>query len=145
MSFYEVLSSLQEIGGLIVKRGTAMGPLVLPLLLSPVLFLFAWLFESILVIKGIPLITVVCVLVALWLIFNYTHHYARFAKHDPDRLQSEEYRYETARLQMIAAKELPEPVSADKLPLADPAPNLPEPEASVQEEGSLTSNDIDEE
>ena len=57
MSFHEVLSSLQEIGGLLVKRGTVMGPLVLPLVLSPVLFLFAWLFESTLVIKGIPLIS----------------------------------------------------------------------------------------
>ena len=83
-----------------------MGPLVLPLLLSPVLLFFAWLFESTLVIKGIPLITVACVLAALWLIFNYTRHYGRFAKHDPDRLQSEEYRYETARLQMIAAKKI---------------------------------------
>ena len=145
MSFHEILSSLQEIGGLIVKRGTAMGPLVLPLLLSPVLLFFAWLFESTLVIKGIPLITVACVLVALWLIFNYTRHYGRFAKHDPDRLQSEEYRYETARLQMIAAKELPEPVPADELPLADPASNLPEPEASVETEGALTSNNTDEE
>lgn len=122
-----------------------MGPLVLPLLLSPVLLFFAWLFESTLVIKGIPLITVVCVLVALWLIFNYTRHYGRFAKHDPDRLQSEEYRYETARLQMIAAKKLPEPVSVDELPLPDLAPNLPEPEASTQGEGPLTSNNNDEE
>lgn len=122
-----------------------MGPLVLPLLLSPVLLFFAWLFESTLVIKDVPVITVACVLVALWLIFNYTRHYGRFAKHDPDRLQSEEYRYETARLQMIAAKKLPEPVSADELPLPDLAPNLPEPEASAQGEGSLTSNDTDEE
>ena len=123
-----------------------MGPLVLPLLLSPVLLFFAWLFESTLVIKGIPLITVACVLAALWLIFNYTRHYGRFAKHDPDRLQSEEYRYETARLQMIAAKKLPEPVSVDELPpLPDLTPNLPEPEVSAQGEGSLTSNDTDEE
>ncbi len=122
-----------------------MGPLVLPLLLSPVLLFFAWLFEPTLVIKDVPVITVACVLVALWLIFNYTRHYGRFAKHDPDRLQSEEYRYETARLQMIAAKKLPEPVSADELPLPDLAPNLPESEASAQGEGSLISNDTDEE
>lgn len=122
-----------------------MGPLVLPLLLSPVLLSFAWLFESTLVIKGIPLITVACVFVALWLIFNYNRHYAQFAKHDPERLQSEEYRYETTRLQMIASKELPEPVSADELPLANPAPNLPESEASVQEEEPLAPTDIDKE
>ena len=122
-----------------------MGPLVLPLLLSPVLLFFAWLFESTLVIKDIPLITVACVIAALWLIFNYTRHYGRFAKHDPDRLQSEEYRYETARLQMIASKKLPEPVSADELPLPDLVPNLPEPEASTQEEESQASTDIDKE
>ena len=122
-----------------------MGPLVLPLLLSPVLLFFAWLFESTLVIKDVPVITVACVLVGLCIIFAYLYHFARFAKHDPDRLQSEEYRYETARLQMIAAKKLPEPVSVDELPLPDLAPNLPEPEASAQGEGSLTSNDTDEE
>ncbi len=122
-----------------------MGPLVLPLLLSPVLLFFAWLFESTLVIKDVPVITVACVLAALWLIFNYTRHYGRFAKNDPDRLQSEEYRVEIARQKIyISAKELPDPVSEDELPLADPAPNLPEPEASVQEE-SLNPNDIDEE
>ena len=100
-----------------------MGPLVLPLLLSPVLLFFAWLFESILVIKGIPLITVACVLAALWLIFNYTRHYARFAKNDPDRLQSEEYRVEIAWQKIISAKELPDPMTADDLPLIDPVSN----------------------
>ena len=100
-----------------------MGPLVLPLLLSPVLLFFAWLFESILVIKDIPVITVACVLVALWLIFNYTRHYGRFAKNDPDRLQSEEYRVEIAWQKIISAKELPDPMTADKLPLIDPVSN----------------------
>ena len=146
MPFRNILGSLQETGGVLIKRGTAMGPLVPTLIMSVALLVFAKLFESTLVIKDVPLITVLCVLVALWLIFNYTRHYGRFAKHDPDRLQSEKYRSETMRMKMmIAAKELPQPVSADELPLADPAPNLPEPEVSVQEEGSLTSNDIDEE
>lgn len=146
MPFRNILGSLQETGGVLIKRGTAMGPLVPTLIMSFALLVFAKLFESTLVIKGIPLITVVCVLVALWLIYNYTRHYGRFAKQDPDRLQSEKYRSETMRMKMmIAAKELPEPVSADELPLADPAPNLPEPEASVDTEGSLTSNNTDEE
>ena len=100
-----------------------MGPLVLPLLLSPVLLFFAWLFESTLVIKDVPVITVACVLVALWLIVKYMRHYARFAKNDPDRLQSEEYRYETAWQKIISAKELPDPMTADKLPLIDPVSN----------------------
>ncbi len=122
-----------------------MGPLVPTLLLSPALLFFSWLFESTLVIGGIPLISVACVLVALWLIFNYNRHYARFAKSDPDRLQSEEYRYETERMKMIAAKELPDPVSPDELPLSDPAPKLSNHEASTQEKDSLASTNIDEE
>ena len=130
---------------MIVKRGTAMGPLVLPLMLSPVLLFFAWLFESTLVIKGIPLITVACVLAALWLIFNYTRHYGRFAKHDPDRLQSEEYRVEIAWQKIISAKELPDPMTADELSISDPVSKLSEPEASTQEKDSLASTDIDEE
>ena len=144
MSFHEVLSSLQKTGGELIKRGTAMGPLVPTLIMSLALLFFAWLFESTLVIKDIPLITVACVLVALWLILNYTRHYGRFAKHDPDRLQSEEYRQEITLLS-IAAKGLSKPVPADMLPLADPVPNLPEPEASDQEEGSQAPTDIDEE
>ena len=133
MSVRKILNSLglREIGSLLVKRGTAMGPLVPSLLISLVLLFFSWLFESTLVIGGIPLITVACVLVALGLIINYNRHYARFAKHDPDRLQSEEYRYEIARLKMIATKELSDPMPADELPLADTAPKLSEPEESL--------------
>ena len=97
-------------------------------------------------IGGIPLITVACVLVALWLIFNYNRHYARFAKHDPDRLQSEEYRLEKDRLlALIEGKELSDPMPADELPLADPAPQLSNLEVSTQEEDSLAPPDIDEE
>ena len=96
-------------------------------------------------IGGIPLITVACVLVALWLIFNYNRHYARFAKHDPDRLQSEEYRLEKDRLALIEGKELSDPMPADEIPLTDTAAKLSEPEVSTQEEDSLAPPDIDEE
>ena len=160
MSVHKILNSLglQEISGLLIKRGTAMGPLVPILLISLVLLFFSWFFkstlviESTLVIDGIPLITVACVLAALWLIIKYTRHYAWFAKHDPDRLQSEEYRYEIARLNVITtqglsdpmpADELPamrralprkqglsDPMSADELSLADTAPNPSKPEES---------------
>lgn len=131
MSVHKILNSLglQEISGLLIKRGTAMGPLVPILLISLVLLFFAWFFKSTLVIGGVPLITVACVLVALWLIIKYTRHYAWFAKHDPDRLQSEEYRYEIARLKMIGIKGL-SPMSADELPFADTEPKLSEPEES---------------
>ena len=148
MSVRNILNSLglREIGSFLVKRGTAMGPLVPPLLISPLLLFFAWLFESTLVIYGIPLITVACVLVALGLIINYNRHYGRFAKHDPDRLQSEEYRLEEYRLlALIEGKELPDPVSAGEIPITDTAAKLSDPEASTQEKDSLASTDIDEE
>lgn len=127
---------------MLVKRGTAMGPLVPPLVLCPILLLFAWLFRSVAIVGNIPSISVVLVIAALWIVFDYHRHYSRFAKTDPDRLQSEEYRYQTTRL-MIAAKELPHPVPAEELPLADPAANLPEPEVPVEQ--TTISTDADEE
>ena len=135
MSVHKILNSLglQEISGLLIKRGTAMGPLVPILLISLVLLFFAWLFESTLVIGGVPLITVACVLVALWLIIKYTRHYAWFAKHDPDRLQSEEYRLEEYRLlALIKGKDLQAPIPRDELPpITDPAPNPSKPDESL--------------
>ena len=86
-----------------------MGPLVPMLLLIPVLLGSAWLFRSTFVIRSCPIISTGLVILVLWIVLSYLRHYASFAKNDPDRLQSEEYRYETARLQMIAAKELPNP------------------------------------
>ena len=53
MEFRNIWSSLQDIGGLLVKRGTAMGPLVPSLLLSPIFVIFAWLFRSTAVIGGV--------------------------------------------------------------------------------------------
>ena len=140
MSIHNILGSLQEIGGLLIKRGTAMGPLVPSLALCPLLLLFAWLFRSVAVVGNIPIILVVLVIAALWIVFEYLRHYSRFAKNDPDRLQSEEYRYQTTRL-MIAAKELPHPVPVDELPLADPAANLSEPEVSVERPTGPTDAD----
>ena len=141
MSVHKILNSLglQEISGLLIKRGTAMGPLVPTLLISLVLLFFVWLFkstlviESTLVIDGIPLITVACVLAALWLIIKYTRHYAWFAKHDPDRLQSEEYRLEEYRLlALIKGKDLQAPIPRDELPpITDPAPNPSKPDESL--------------
>ena len=131
MSVHKILDSLglQEISGLLIKRGTAMGALVPTLLISLVLLFFAWLFKSTLVIGGVPLITVACVLVALWLIIKYNRHYAWFAKHDPNRLQSEEYRLEEYRLlALIKGKDLQAPIPMDELPLTDPAPNPSKPE-----------------
>ena len=100
-----------------------MGPLVPSLLLSPFFVGAAWLFRSVAVVSDVPLLSALFVLAALFIVFSYHRHYARFAKNDPDRLQSEQYRYETQRMQMIAAKELRHPMPADSLPLAEPAEN----------------------
>ena len=69
--------------------------------------------------------------------FDYHRHYASFAKNDPDRLQSEEFRYEMARVQMVAAKELPAPLPEDRLPLEEPKRNIPED--GTANEGEQTS------
>jgi len=132
-SFHKALASLQDIGKLLIKRGSAMGPLVPMLLLIPVLLGSAWLFRSTFVIRSCPIISTGLVILVLWIVLSYLRHYASFAKNDPDRLQSEEYRYETARLQMIAAKELPGPIPAEELPLEAPREKPP------------TSTDTDEE
>ncbi|MCY4377682.1 MAG: hypothetical protein OXC31_28320 [Spirochaetaceae bacterium] len=121
--FRNGLAAVQDVGGLLIERGTAMGPLVPLLLLVPVFLGAAWLFESVAVVAGVPLFSALFALAALVIVFRYLRHYESFAKHDPDRLQSEKYRYETQRTQMIAAKELKHPMPADSLPLADPAEN----------------------
>ena len=121
-----------------------MGPLVPPLLLSPVLLGVAWPFRSTFVIQGCPVISALLVVVALAIVVHYLYHYSRYARNDPDRLQSEEYRYETARMQMIAAKELQHPVPAADLELQEPRENLAAL-GPVSEEGSPpASTDADE-
>lgn len=142
MSFRNILGSLQEIGGLLVKRGTAMGLLIPSLVLCPVLLLFAWLLRSVAVVGKFPVISVALAIAALLVLVDYHRHYSRSASNDPDRLQSEEYRYQTTRL-MIAANELPHSVPAEARPLAKPAANLAAPEVSAEEQTS--PSDADEE
>ena len=101
-----------------------MGPLVPALFLSPVLLGAAWLFRSTFVIQDCPVISLMLAVVALGIVIHYLYHYSSFARNDPDRLQSEEYRYETARMQMIAAKELRYPIPAEDLALQEPRENL---------------------
>ena len=141
MSFRGILSSLQEVGGLLVKRGTAMGPLVPTLILCPVFLFVAWLFKSTFVLGGCPMLSTALVFLAVCIVIFYLFHYASFAKSDPDRLQSEEYRYETARMQMIAAKELPHPIPAESLSLDDPRENLAAPEPPAEDEIASTGTD----
>ena len=137
--FYKIASGLRDIGIALVKRGTVMGPLVPSLVLVLIFLLFAWLFRETAVLMGVPVISVMLVIPALCIPYNYHRHYASFAKNDPDRLQSEEYRYEMTRVQMLAAKGLQEPLPEDSLPLADPTRNLSEADAPNKDEEASDS------
>ena len=121
-----------------------MGPLVPSLIvLVPGFIVAAWFFRSTAMIKGVPLISVLFVVVALGLVIDYHRRYAFFAKNDPDRLQSEEYRYKTARMQMIAAKELGDPIPEKELP--DPRENTDALEPSSEGDEPPNPTDTDEE
>ena len=143
--FHKIVGGLHDIGSTLVRRGTAMGPLVPSLMTVPVLLLFAWLFRETAVLEGFPVIPVVLVITSLYIPYSYHRHYASFAKNDPDRLQSEEYRYEMTRVQMLAAKGLPEPLPEDSLPLADPTRNLPRADTPNEGEEVSASASTDQE
>lgn len=113
-----------------------MGPLVPLLLLVPVFLGAALLFDSVAVVAGVPVFSALFALIATVIVLCYLRHYASFAKHDPDRLQSEKYRYATQRMQMIDAKELEHPMPADSLPLAAPAENPAEHAKSEEKEST---------
>ena len=122
-----------------------MGPLVPSLMAVPILLLFAWLFRETAVLMGFPIITVVLIITSLCILYNYHRHYASFAKNDPDRLQSEEYRYEMTRIQMVAAKDLPEPLPEDSLPLAGPTRNLTRADTPTEDKEASDSTGTDQE
>lgn len=121
-----------------------MGPLVPSLIVLVLGFIVAaWFFRSTAMIKGVPLISVLFVVVALGIVIDYHRLYAFFAKNDPDRLQSEKYRYKTARMQMMAAKDLSDPVLEEELPGAREKPDALE--QSSEEDEPPDSTDTDEE
>jgi hypothetical protein len=101
-----------------------MGPLIPVLLLVPVLVGAAWLF------RDNRLVATIFGLGAIGVIIEYCRQYSRFAKNDPDRLQSEQFRFEMKKIHMIAAKELPYPIPATSLHLpeaiSNPAHPLPD-------------------
>lgn len=122
-----------------------MGPLVPLLFLIPIFLGAAWLFKDVAVKWGVPVLTIVFIVAALWIPVVYVRQYSSFAKNDPDRLQSEEYRYEMARMQTIASKELPYPVPEDRLSLPDPTENPLQEPIRDEDEESPHSTDADEE
>ena len=134
LGFSTALAAFRDIGSLLVRRGTVMGPM-LPLLAVAVVFaLAAYSLQSVAVILGVPLLSAAFAFGALAPVFSYIRQFARFAKHDPDRLQSEEYRLQTMQ-QTIVAKGLSHPVTAERLRLADPTEN-PVKATVVEEEHS---------
>ena len=120
--FREALVGFRDVGSLLIKKGTVMGPLVPLLFLAFVFVLTAWLFRSVAMLGGVPIFSAILVLAALGIVFSYLLIYVRFAKHDPDRLQSEEYRLLKVQ-QMIVAKDLQHPLPEGSPPLLDSMEN----------------------
>lgn len=117
-----IAEALQHTGTLLIKRGTVMGPLVPALSLVPVLGFLAWLLADVFVVSGIPIYSTLCFAGIFAVVGIYLAQYARFAKQDPDRLQSEEYRVQMRKLQMTRLKDEQEYIPADEL--AEPSAML---------------------
>jgi hypothetical protein len=95
----------------LMKRGTAMSGIIPTLFLTPVFIGAAWLFQENKLLLWLFSIAAI-VIVAFYLII-----FLRFAISNPDCLQSEEYRCEVRRINMIAGSNLIEPIAAENLPL----------------------------
>lgn len=115
-----LIKSLHHAQDLIIRRGSAMGPLVPLLSMVPIILIAAYFFGE--------YVQLVLILTMIAIIVFYCVTYRNFAKSDPDRLQSEEYRYGMKRMQLIAAKELPHPMPVDELNLTEATsnPTLPD-------------------
>ena len=94
-----------------------MGPLVPMLLLVPVFLTCAYLFQ-----RNIW-VSLIFVISAIGIVIEYFRQFSKFARDDPDRLQSESYRYAMQKIQLVSAKELPGPVPIDDLHIGDPISN----------------------
>ena len=114
-----------------------MGSLVPALSLVPVLGFFAWLLADVFVFGGVPVFSAVCFVGIIAVVGIYLAQYMRFAKHDPDRLQSEQYRIQMQQLQMIKAKDLRDYLPADVL--AQPTSMLADTDKNVDDQENDTS------
>jgi hypothetical protein len=122
---------LQHSADALIKRGTAMSGIIPTLFLVPIFLVAAWLFREVELLLGLFSICAVVI------VFFYLYVYFKFATKDPDRLQSEEYRCEIRRINMIDGTGLPKPVTAEELPLEAPAFNpVLDGGETGQEEGS---------
>ena len=130
----EMLGGLHRSGTALIKKGTAMDPLIPMLVLVPILGGLAWLFREVAVVRGVPCFTALFVVGIIGIIGTYLRHYARFARTEPDRLQSERYRVrmEQFELQRILAKEGVLPPDAVEPPTANPVAATEEGEAQAE-------------
>lgn len=135
---------LRDVGSLLFKKGSVMTPLIALLFLVPVFIWAAYLFRSVAVIRRVPIISTLFAVVSLAIPLIYWRYYDWFAKHDPDRLQSEEYRVEVMK-QTIAAKELPYPVPVENLSLAGPTENPADVPSRGDGQGTHQPNTAEEE
>lgn len=121
----------QHTADALIKRGTVMSGIIPTLFLVPIFLVAAWLFSE------VPFLLWLFSICAVVIVAFYLYVYLKFATNDPDRLQSEEYRCEIRRINMIAGAGLPKPVTAEELPLEAPAFNsVSEGGETEQEEGS---------
>lgn len=121
---------LQHSADALIKRGTAMSGIIPTLFLVPIFVGAAWLFR-----ENQPLLWLFS-LCSISIVVFYLYSYSRFAIKDPDRLQSEEYRCEIKRINMITGTGLPAPVTAEELPLEAPAFNPALGDGEAVQEGS---------
>ena len=139
LGLHNAWAGFRDVGSLLIKRGTVMGPLILSLYLALALFVLAVVLVVLAAyplretaVEGVALLlSVVFVLSALGIIIGYYCCYTYFAKRDPDRLQSEEYRLLKMQ-QMIAAKDLRHPVPEGTPPLTEPTENPIEPQSRTE-------------
>ena len=112
-----ILAGSRDVGSELVKRGTAMGPLVPLLVLAGGFVVAAWFFRSSAQVHGAPIFSAALIAAALFVAGFYCYQYLWYARHAPDRLQSEEYRIETVRIEIVAARELRRPAPVTTLPM----------------------------
>ena len=113
----KILAGSRDAGSELVKRGTAMGPLVPLLVLAGGFVVAAWFFRSSAQVHGAPIFSAALIAAALLVAGLYCYQYLWYARRAPDRLQSEQYRIEMTRMKMVAARELPRPSPASSLPM----------------------------
>lgn len=126
----QIEGKLQHAAAVLIQRGNILAPLVPWLLVVPTLLGAGLL-------SGNPYLMAGCFLAAVGIAGCYFWQFLHFARTDPDRLQSEHYRVEMRRLEVVAAKEFASPVLVESLnlPEATTNPTLPRPELPAIQDG----------